>query len=423
MQKKILFLVLLIFSFSCNIIKTIRRNLKVQNVKTIKLQDSIKFTEYFLFNNHINVKTTLKFGKNESDTISAILDTGAPTIISNELATLHKLMYKRGKIKKSKINNAGKMSEEFSILKSIEINLNNSSFVNKYWTGKSENYLLKLNTCDSVKAIIGSDIFGQGLLIINGKEKKYAIVNHKFNQMFDNRSYKKNSISFVGIQNTPMVDINFAEKIKGKAMIDYGNAGGILIMYKNENDIIDFINKFDRTQKNCIITNKGLRNIDGNKFTENNIFYELYIDSFYLSNNLIHENTKIMLVKNPNIRGKFVFNIGYSFLKNHIVALDYKNANMYIDIITFIKKRIQEKNELMFDSENYTVNMYNSEHPNYNKINLGDTLKSVNGINIENYFLHVSPCNKDSIYLKIYQKDNLFSFRKTNGFSYTINFN
>ena len=76
MQKKILFLVLLIFSFSCNIIKTIRRNLKVQNVKTIKLQDSIKFTEYFLFNNHINVKTTLKFGKNESDTISAILDTG-----------------------------------------------------------------------------------------------------------------------------------------------------------------------------------------------------------------------------------------------------------------------------------------------------------------------------------------------------------
>tara|TARA_B110000503_G_C7145266_1_gene412636 strand:- start:1480 stop:2586 length:1107 start_codon:yes stop_codon:yes gene_type:complete len=224
-----------------------------------------------------------------------LIDTGATTLVDKTIIS------KKTKKQKSylDLNNTLKKFNQVEI-NNIEI----ANFkINKKLVGLFDFSKISKTTCCQIDGILGIDILKLNNIKIDFNKNKIFLLNKNYD--FDENKAKK--ISYIeDKQGTPMLNISISDSIQSTFTLDTGYSGFISTKFKEN---INYESYYISYRFNAFS-----KNID----TTYTKFQKIRIDSIQ-SNSII------------DYRKNFKNLIGYSFIKNFEVLIDWKNKSLYLE--------------------------------------------------------------------------------------------
>ncbi|WP_445710768.1 hypothetical protein [Flavobacterium sp.] len=282
-----------------------------------------------------------------------LIDTGATTLVSQNVIS------KKTKHNKSylDLNNSLKKIDQVEI-RNIEIaNLK----INKKIVGLYDFSKISNTTCCKIDGILGIDILKLNDIKIDFNQNKILILkeNHSFNEN------KTDKISFTeDRQGIPLLNICISDSIESTCTLDTGYSGFISAKFKENTNYDDFYISY--------IFNAFSVKID----TTYTKFKKIKIDSLE-SNSII------------NYRKDFKNLIGYNFIKNFEVSIDWKNKLLYL-------KQTNKTIESEIKNNNFGFNVNNIDNKiivskifsnsiSYNQLLMGDEILNITEFDLKNY--------------------------------------
>ena len=239
-----------------------------------------------------------------------LFDTGAVTIVDNEIGSLF-----RSRIKTKNIYDTNRVVKTSSIIKLDEISINNLSFENITAVVLDLSYINK-NGCIEISGVIGADLMKNKVCQLN-YQKKVLICSSKITN-FKSETLDVSPIKF-SIKNngTPKLPIFFnAVKIEN-IILDTGFLGGVSLRQIDAEKI-----KYDSAVKSHGLIHGAFGSAEDTSYTFkcNNIKSKdgFIADTMIVSYRLKNETPKI----------------GYSFLRDYITTIDWNNKQIYLKKIS-----------------------------------------------------------------------------------------
>jgi hypothetical protein len=350
MKKIFLSSAIILLLCSCNILKVVRLMNKGE-VSTKEFNEQV-FIEFE--NKMVIVPVTI-----DGVVYKFILDTGAPTVLSKEIAD--KLNLKNTSSVASA--DAHKNKSSMSFAKVGDITIDSLKFINQ----GAAVYDFSLNkelSCFTFNSIVGANLMKDAIWQIDIQNKIIRItndikklripetaVNFKFNQQ---------------LTGTPMADITVnGVKIKN-VTIDYGSGSGIDLVSEK---LIKKIHE-DKTRFIRIYGYNSMGLYGGNNDTS----FVFENDPLLAGNNL--GSQKISL------RKKGISTIGTQILKNYIVTFDWSESMVYMEKIandTTDENKTFGFTALLSEGKFLVTSITENSSATENGISLGDQIISVNG--------------------------------------------
>lgn len=301
-MKKIIisFLLSILFFSSCTTLKTIKL-MKSGKLVQKKIKVDIPF-EYRLGLIVLKVKI-------EGKLYDFVLDTGAPNVISKELAKSLKLQptfsQKVGDSRNTELN------LDFVTVKNIQ--LSGLDFNN---TGAVIADIRKYQEvgCLKIDGFIGSNLMRKALWKFDFKKQIITITNSL--DSLDLTSYKEKIPFYPEITGTPLFDIKVNGILERDIVIDLGSNGDITL----NNKTYDKISKDNHSLNELIVYGKqgsGLYGSGNNDTTTYVMASKIALGDISLTNEIVDFS-------------KGSSTIGLNFLKNYNIILDWSNKNMLL---------------------------------------------------------------------------------------------
>lgn len=310
------------------------------------------------------------------------LDTGAPTMISNEIASAKN--YK--KVFKSAVTDANSTTENLEVIQLPEFSVNDITFIN--------NYALKIKDmtifdCFNVEGIIGSNSLRNSVIDFDFKAKKITITSN-----FESLGYgpiKENKLLFKDLQSTPILEIKMKLgyfRYSEEVIFDTGDNSFYSISTSNLNKITTLIKENQIPKELQNINQSDLLGIIGSSngsFTwslfgneKNNIQYKFKIQEFDFSGTLFNN-----IIATTNYGGNS--NIGSEILKYGKLTLDYKKEKYYFQVYENQKEiNVNHKFKSIYpivENDKLIVGIvWDSKITD--KVNIGDEIMSINNIDL-----------------------------------------
>lgn len=237
-----------------------------------------------------------------------------------------------------------------------------------------------LMTCEDIKGIIGINIMKKGVWSFDYSTNQVIVSPNIENFDLEN-SHVFDLIDVKGFEN-PIIRLN----VEGKSLvtfIDTGNAG-YSILYNEK------------------ITNK----FEGQMIKTHHASNKLIGENLFVDKEVYSDSSSIMNLKTSDFGDDFIFTamnanitsskaneridmlLGYDFLKNFITTFDWGNKKVYFQSIPKREIEIQLTSKNMsidfhiYDKKLYVVK-YLDGYFSKGEINIGDTVKAINHITIE----------------------------------------
>ena len=331
----------------------------------------------------------------KGETYQFLFDTGAPNLISENL--WEELNFKKGK--DISVSDANQKKEQMRLTTLPLITIGNVSFKN---TGalvfnNKDNLVFD---CFKIDGIIGSNLLRKSIVQIKSKESKLIITNdyRKLNLSKKNAS----KLTLVGNQSSPYINI----KLKGEEtatellLLDTGASGFYDLNKKNyqvmmPKDLIKTISEGQGTSSIGMFGN-----------ADNSIQYRVLVPELII-NSQSFKNVIAITGDDDNSR------IGSDIIKYGNITIDFKKRMFYFDAF----KMITDLNEKLLG---FTPTIQNNklvvgivwDEKLKNKLNFGDEILEINGVDFSNVDL-CDLITEESIFKK---SDSLnISIKNNNG--------
>lgn len=147
-----------------------------------------------------------------------ILDTGAPTILSNRVAEKLGITL----LDSIKVSDANETKQQMGLVTIPKLSLSDLHFHNS----TALVYTIKTNdifSCFQIDGFIGSNLLHHSVLQINHKEKKIRITDAIDKLAVNKKS--KTKLKLFGSQKSPYIWITLGEKIRNQVLLDTGMEG------------------------------------------------------------------------------------------------------------------------------------------------------------------------------------------------------
>jgi hypothetical protein len=295
-----------------------------------------------------------------------ILDTGAPTAIRKGLAEKLDLEI----LTREDISDINDMVSEFNIVKIDQLILSGIMVKNIPAVVFEENLMTE---CFEVDGLIGSNLFHNSVIQFDDKNNLIRISSTVNN--LDVLNAQPADI-YIDKQSSPIFQIELGRKAKEMLLFDTGS-----------DDLYSMSNakmlKFKKTKSFRVISNStGITSIGINGLEQESKSYRLAIPELTFSgltlNNIVSETTT-----DPNSR------IGSRLLRFGRLTIDYKNSKSYFEPypkVSDSKELFWNLSPTFIDGKLVIGRIWTKEWKN---ISIGDSIISINDINMEN----VSECD------------------------------
>ncbi len=296
-----------------------------------------------------------------------ILDTGAPTIITEKL----KEEINPNVIGNIEIIDQSGLKDNVDVVNLFEINIGNLSFNNIPTIVTNDSKILF--DCFEVDGYIGSNLLRNSIIQINAKEKDIIICDNSEILKIQNKNSKEILLSHS--QSNPFVEIELKKgkkTIKEKVLIDTGDNGFYQIAFSTLEQIKNF--KVITFISNSIGSNSF--GFNGKSKDENNFMINIPILTI---NNLELKNVKSKTTYAESSR------IGSEILNLGILTLDYKNKKINLEPFDEKIETINDNSwqiDAAINKEKLVVGII-WDNDLKNKINLGDEIISIDSLLIE----------------------------------------
>lgn len=302
----------------------------------------------------------------QGKTYKFLLDTGAPNIISKEIYdhTNPKI------INKIPIRDVSGKKEYLEVVLLDDLKLGNTTFKNT----ASLVHDIKANPifkCFGIDGFIGSNMLRKSILQINLEQHQIIITNSKKNLTLNKKNASK--ISLRDPQSSPYVEIKLLGKATGneKVLLDTGMDGLYDIALGNY-EVFKLHQIFSE-----IGISKGASSMGLFGDAPANHHYRLHLEKMSINNFEIDH-----LVTNTSNDNNS--KIGAELLQYGLYTIDYKNKRFYFDA----KEKIIDASKPLFGfsktiKEEKLVIGFVWDNALKSKLNYGDEIIAVNGINIE----------------------------------------
>ena len=334
----------------------------------------------------------------QGKTYKFLLDTGAPNIISKEIYELTNPKT----INKIPIRDVSSKREYLEVVLVEEIKLGNTTFKNT----ASLVHDIKANPifkCFGIDGFIGSNMLRKSILQINLEKHQIIITNSKKNLNLNKKNASK--ISLRDPQSSPYLEIKLIGNSNGKekVLLDTGMDGIYDIALGN----------YEVFKPHQIFTeigeSKGASSMGLFGDAPANNHFRLHLEKMRINNFEIDN-----LVTNTSNDGNS--KIGAELLQYGLYTIDYKNKKFYFDA----KEKIIDVAKPLFGfsktiKEEKVVIGFVWDEALKSKLNYGDEIIAVNGINIETIDicdLVIKEWNLDqdaSVLIKVKTKEGVIS--------------
>jgi len=218
---RFLFLLLTIFSLSgCGLLDSIRINnlLKEDRVRQHSFKEKIRFKEV---NGRIIIPVKI-----QNKTYDFLFDTGAITVIDDDVAKLIKLT----KIAKRNLTDFSGNKKKLRYIRLDTITIQNIDFL-AIGAVVSDLNVLKDNKCIQVSGIIGANVMNNAVWQINYPYQEIIVTDSKDSLFLP---FKSDTVSFeTNMQGTPSFNLKTSTGINEEVILDTGSDKGIYLPYKN----------------------------------------------------------------------------------------------------------------------------------------------------------------------------------------------
>lgn len=377
LKRKLMKFILLVFiTFSLAINAQNNLDLNVGEIKQKKYHVTFDFE-------NIRGKIIIEVCINEK-TKKFILDTGAPTSISEKLLTDLNV---KTIVKNIQIIDANGAYGAFDVIQIPEFSIHGLSFIN--------NYALKLNDtsfleCLNVDGIIGSNSLRKSVVEFDFKAKKVTISSDF--KTFGYKEINENELIFKDFQSTPILKVKMKLgylNLNEEVAFDTGDDSFYSISTQNLNKLLTLVNEKNIPEELQNISQSDLFGIiassNGNfsfsifGLENENIHYKFKIQDFAFGST-IFDNIIATTTYGNNSR------IGSEILNHGILTLDYKRKKFYFQEYVNQKKiNVNHKFKSIFPSfekDKFIVGIVWDENLK-DKIKIGDEIVKVNDIKFE----------------------------------------
>ena len=248
-----------------------------------------------------------------------ILDTGAPTIISD--STLKEIVQKKTQVKELNIKDK-KVALKESIIKLENLQIGDVNFKDVGALVMDASKMGMLN-CLGFDGIIGYNILKTAIFQINFKENKIVISDQPVKMNFINGAIQLNYTTT--IQETPLINVTLNDTLTLDLTLDTGHNGSLTI---GDSSLVNFYQRHfpDQIAKRFTRPSITIRGQDKNikAISED---YLCLLRSIRIGN--MHFNTSLVTVRKENNQRKDGL-IGAAFLRNFILTLNYEEKTVYL---------------------------------------------------------------------------------------------
>lgn len=293
-----------------------------------------------------------------------ILDTGAPTILSTQIAQKLGIVLTDS----LKVSDANETKQQMAVVKIPKLSLSNLDF----YDSSAIVYTIKTNDifdCFQIDGFIGSNLLHHSILQIDHKSKKIRIANTIDKVTINKKS--KTKLKLVGNQKGPYIWITLGEKVRNQVLLDTGMEGSYDISMKAHE--IFSKKEFYKPMN----TGYGAASIGLFGTGKPTIHYQTVIPEITLGNT-IFKNVLGETTTDNNSR------IGSSFFEQGISTFDFTKKNFYFE--PFVAVPDLSETILGFSptlKNNKLVVGIVWEDELRNQMQSGDEILSVNGTEIE----------------------------------------
>lgn len=379
------------YSCHANILDAIRLAKKITQSEFISNNFDSLTVPFEMLNGWIVISVNIKDGDHIIPA-KFTLDSGAPTVISDDLAT-------KNQFQQETLSNADDIIATPDGIKSTPGHLAKALvFEIGSYKVKKENTLVKHldnsygMSCNSIVGMLGSDILEYATTLIDFENKRITFITPEaFNPNHYGLSSNWEFSSYSLLQKTPYLTIGINGQ-KEDAIIDLGYNGNVLLQFRNpkHKDAEQFMNTLG---KQTVETYGALTTING-MVAQKGIQYLL--SSATLSQNELTLNSgRISFMVNKKLKEDKV-NIGTGFLKNYLVAIDWEHKKLYL-------KQQQELEETTTSplfmvsylpiNKKFCVSAISTDSKWYQKgIRAGDTALKINGTELSQLIIENNTC-------------------------------
>ncbi len=241
----------------------------------------------------------------EGNTYRFLLDTGAPNILSKELAEKIEFM----KVRKIKTNDSQGNSSVLDYVNLKKININGANFTNTT-AGIADLQQVEAIACLNIDGLIGANLMKNAYWQIDYQNNIIRIIPEKKDLIIPPNSF---SIPFTSdLTGTPIVHLTIGSTTIKRLKVDTGSVGFISTEYdhlkelKSNNEIIN-----ERTSFGA--NSVGIFGISSNDTSKQVLLKKISIGDLTLDNQIVDFK-----------KGKNSL-LGMSFLKNYLVTIDWNN--------------------------------------------------------------------------------------------------
>lgn len=241
----------------------------------------------------------------EGNTYRFLLDTGAPNILSKELAEKIEFM----KVRKIKTNDSQGNSSVLDYVKLKKININGANFTNTT-AGIADLQQVEAIACLNIDGLIGANLMKNAYWQIDYQKNIIRIIPEKKDLIIPQNSF---SIPFTSdVTGTPIVHLSIGSTTIKRLKVDTGSVGFISTEYdhlkelKSNNEVVN-----ERTSFGA--NSVGIFGISGNDTSKQVLLKKISIGDLTLDNQIVDFK-----------KGKNSL-LGMSFLKNYLVTIDWNN--------------------------------------------------------------------------------------------------
>ena len=344
--------------------------------------DSLTFP-FQIVNNWIVVEVNVESNGREVPA-KFMLDSGAPTVISDKLATDNHFPQEKVAVAADIINTPDG-------LKSAPEHLaQNLIFKMGAYKVKKDNTLVRHldndygMSCNDIDGLLGIDFLSHATLLLDFDHKTITFIHAgKFQPAAYGLSDYWKFSSYSLVQKTPYLDVKINGQ-KESAIIDLGYNGAVLMQFRNpkHKDARQFLNA---AGKQTVETFGALATINGVSARKGTQYLQAAA-TLEQKKELINRFSVSFLV-NEKLKEDKV-NIGVGLLKNYLVAIDWQDKKMYLK-----QQKSIAASELppLFHVayfpliQKFCVSFVSTDSKWYqNGLHAGDTVTAINGKKLEN---------------------------------------
>ena len=294
-----------------------------------------------------------------------LFDTGAPTIISEELFKTLETTF----LNTISVSDANQNKDVLKVVSVPKLIFGTIKFQNipvlVHAINSSEVF-----SCFKIDGFIGSNMLRNTIVQIDLNNKIIKLTDNK--KRLNLNKKKSEKLKLLGVQSSPYIWIRFNEKVKEQVLIDTGMSGFYDISHKNFN-ILQKENLFK-----VINTSHGAKSFGLFGGAEKKEQKRLLVPNLLFSNSNF-TNLVTTTTNDTNSR------IGAKLLNHGIITIDFKNKRFYFNAPKKVnlKKELHGFDPMIIDNKLVVGFVWNEELKK--KINFGDQILKINDIDFTDF--------------------------------------